>query len=573
MVNVWWQGNLSTLIGRFPVLYPIEKETIIQEHTLLPLFAVFMEKTRADEMIENAINQDEQRVLLRSVVGVQGNMDKYLYYCPCCVTQDIDRYGESYWHRIHQIPGVLVCPQHGEQLIKYEIKRSYEHIIGLRDINLLDKVIDKSEPQKQWSERIHTTLFEIAKDFQYLLSSEFQSKKNDFFYKQYRGFLIERQLIFPSGIINRKKLIQEFETFFGTDVLDNFGLNFYGFLIRVLQQGRGTFPPIFHVMLMRFFAGSVEKFVKASTSNSFYGGGPWYCLNPVSEHFKQRTVTTIKLAYSGFARQSLAILHCEQCGFTYSYLGVPQSKEEEQTYHRVVEFGPVWENQLRYMIQNKVNLNTMSQKLGVQPRKLKQVAESLGLETDWKPSGNSYREKVFEKKRNEYRKEWLKLRDSNSHLSRTELKELDIRVSSWLIRNDGAWFDSNSPKKKSLYRKDLKQDWKRRDEELLKTIKGIVLNWNDIDKPVRITRKKIFDLVGNRYPFYNRLNKLKKSKAYIESVAESVEDFQIRKVKWAINTLREEDKLVTENRVLRKIYLLGKDNVSERVMNAIKEGI
>lgn len=215
----------------------------------------------------------------------------------------------------------------------------------------------------------------------------------------------------------------------------------------------------------------------------------------------------------------------------------------------------------------------MSQKLGVQPRKLKQVAESLGLETDWKPSGKSNREKVFEKKRNEYRKEWLKLRDSNSHLSRTELKELDIRVSSWLIRNDGAWFDSNSPKKKSLYRKDLKQDWKRRDEELLKIIKGIVVNWNEIDKPVRITRKKIFDLVGNRYPFYNRLDKLKKSKAYIESVAESVEDFQIRKVKWAINKLREEDKLVTESRVLRKIYLLGKDNVSERVMNAIKEGI
>lgn len=252
MVSVWWQGNLSTLIGRFPVLYPIDKETIIQEHTLLPLFALFMEKTRADEMIENTINQDEQRVLLRSVVGVQGNMDKYLNYCPCCVTQDIERYGESYWHRTHQIPGVLVCPQHGEQLIEYEIKRSYEHIIGLRDINLLDKVIDKSESQKQWSERIHTTLFEIAKDFQYLLNSEFQSKNIDFFHQQYRGFLIERQLIFPSGIINRKKLIQEFETFFGTDVLEYFGLNFYGLLIRVLQQGRGTFPPIFHVMLMRF---------------------------------------------------------------------------------------------------------------------------------------------------------------------------------------------------------------------------------------------------------------------------------------------------------------------------------
>lgn len=40
------------------------------------------------------------------------NQSAPLRYCPLCFKEDIENYGESYWHRIHQIPAVTVCPKH-----------------------------------------------------------------------------------------------------------------------------------------------------------------------------------------------------------------------------------------------------------------------------------------------------------------------------------------------------------------------------------------------------------------------------------------------------------------------------
>lgn len=38
-------------------------------------------------------------------------------HCYACARQDIEEYGRSYWHREHQIPGVLACWRHGSPLV------------------------------------------------------------------------------------------------------------------------------------------------------------------------------------------------------------------------------------------------------------------------------------------------------------------------------------------------------------------------------------------------------------------------------------------------------------------------
>ena len=41
---------------------------------------------------------------------------QYLRYCPECVRNDIRKYGETYWHRLVQLPGVQYCPEHGSRI-------------------------------------------------------------------------------------------------------------------------------------------------------------------------------------------------------------------------------------------------------------------------------------------------------------------------------------------------------------------------------------------------------------------------------------------------------------------------
>ncbi len=37
---------------------------------------------------------------------------KYFRFCSICLREDVEQYGEPYWHRVHQVAGVLVCPIH-----------------------------------------------------------------------------------------------------------------------------------------------------------------------------------------------------------------------------------------------------------------------------------------------------------------------------------------------------------------------------------------------------------------------------------------------------------------------------
>lgn len=50
-----------------------------------------------------------------------------LCYCLACIEEDIGRFGVSYWHRIHQLPMVRCCPQHGRPVVKVKIKRASLH--------------------------------------------------------------------------------------------------------------------------------------------------------------------------------------------------------------------------------------------------------------------------------------------------------------------------------------------------------------------------------------------------------------------------------------------------------------
>ena len=50
------------------------------------------------------------------------NENRQLKYCPLCVIEDRKKYGEAYWHNIHQIRGMPICPVHNCKLHDSEIR-------------------------------------------------------------------------------------------------------------------------------------------------------------------------------------------------------------------------------------------------------------------------------------------------------------------------------------------------------------------------------------------------------------------------------------------------------------------
>lgn len=100
-------------------------EDIATTHTILPFFL----PARSDE---------EAKAAQDSLINSLGGMLKYrlgiltsrfranhpLKACPACLEKDVIEHGTPYWHRMHQLPGVWVCPLHATMLHEATLKSS-----------------------------------------------------------------------------------------------------------------------------------------------------------------------------------------------------------------------------------------------------------------------------------------------------------------------------------------------------------------------------------------------------------------------------------------------------------------
>lgn len=112
-VNIDYPVNLETFCSRINNI--ITAEEIIDNHTLMGIYLPFCEKRYQEEFIQAVKSSNpKDGSLLRT-----RSKTSDLQYCPLCVDEDLSVYGETYLHRMHQIPGVIACAKHGVRLEKY----------------------------------------------------------------------------------------------------------------------------------------------------------------------------------------------------------------------------------------------------------------------------------------------------------------------------------------------------------------------------------------------------------------------------------------------------------------------
>ena len=79
-------------------------------------------------------------------------------------------------------------------------------------------------------------------------------------------------------------------------------------------------------------------------------------------------------------------------------------------------------------------------------------------------------------------------------------------------------------------------------------------------KPERFKISKIGEMIGMLSLIEKYLDKMDKTKEFIEENSESIEEFQLRKIKWAINKLEIEGKEAVKWRILKKAGIKGNYN-------------
>lgn len=141
----------------------------------------------------------------------------------------------------------------------------------------------------------------------------------------------------------------------------------------------------------------------------------------------------------------------------------------------------------------------------------------------------------------EKRNKWLELIGRYHNESKSFIRHKDISVYTWLYKYDNEWLKSNSPSRKAGNRKDPLIDWDKRDEDVMELVKVAVdVLRNTDDKPERITKTLVAKKINKVTLLQRNLNRLPRTESFLNSNIESLEQFQLRRVKWAIRELSKE---------------------------------
>ena len=90
----------------------ISMEAVVEKHTMFSSYGRFLPKKRRQKAFQSLIAMKGNYHNLLPIPQSKTGEVRCLRYCPACAAKDRERYGEAYWHRIHQLLWIHVCPVH-----------------------------------------------------------------------------------------------------------------------------------------------------------------------------------------------------------------------------------------------------------------------------------------------------------------------------------------------------------------------------------------------------------------------------------------------------------------------------
>jgi len=256
-------GHLDTLVARLPPGHPYPATRLIAEHTMLPYYAPFLPPARV--AAATAAMRAGARGVHRIVTAAVHPLARAaaLRFCARCVREDQARSGWAYWHRVHQAPGVLVCPHHGEGLSESPFAHRYRtdrHVYHALSDDLLAR--GRALPVEPGATR---HLQRIAHDTRWLLEHRGASTDLAHLHACYRRRVRHAGWAHAAGSIQLNGLEAAILRHYGASLLDAVGAPLAGvragrsWVVLLLQQAHASHPPLHHLLLLQFLGCTVAE--------------------------------------------------------------------------------------------------------------------------------------------------------------------------------------------------------------------------------------------------------------------------------------------------------------------------
>lgn len=507
----------------------ITGKKLICEHTAYPYHSISYVNDiyrRMEGAIQGGMPPDGIDALVRRMIGKckYAFTGQYLRYCPECAKEDIEKYGETYWHRLPQMPGVKLCPKHRCSIKNSSVSFERMRVRIYPASYILRNMDDRMEClESQYGEEY----FSIAQETAWLLEHGRQFGGHQPISRKYREFMKQQNYAdFHGTSINRAALRHDFVERYGKAFIGEL-LPYDGdplYWLRYLQESIGfNLRPLHHILLMRFFAGTVENFFHMEVKKEVpYGNGPWPCANKLCRHYRKAVAVQTGLRKMG--NEVWAWFKCPHCGMRYRRSDPGQSFEEYLKKPCISDKGFVYEECLKECLSNaELSLNVIADMLGVGASTIGQYAKRNGVDVKKrrKASYYSYGADKSEGETVYYKRRVLEELQKTPVMSCLDLKERVPGAYEWLIRKEPDWIHAR------LIHEFDKPRWNEWGEAALAELKAAYAEIQSSgDKRKRMNISWLARVAGiNRDDIYGRLRYLPEMQKFFDKVCETQEEW------------------------------------------------
>lgn len=574
-------SNLEHLVQALPPSHIYTSDMIIDRHTLFPLYAPFLVPSQA------AILRERMKANGMAVHGIAGIAStsvprpQWLRYCPLCVDSDRQAFGECYWHRVHQAPGVLVCPVHECLLENSCIHVRFGNTIA--HFHSAERSVHSVLPRLTPAHK-SLSLIQLAHNVVWLLEHPV-SLDPGFVQQQYKQLLAGRGLITVSGKLRSIELKEGFSDYYPANLLEDLGCNRADSQQNWLAKWTTMHHPLHHLLLMQWLGQTPQHFLtQPLQAPSPFGKGPWPCLNPLCSHYKERVILSYFAGQQN--KQPLATFACH-CGFTYSRAGPDAAPSAAFRIGKVVQYGSLWDEQLRtYWCDQTLSTEHVARLMRSSADTLRRQAARLDLPFAPVIQRRGKRPRIYSdainERRDGYRRLWEQALKEHSNTGVRKMFSATGNAYSWLKRHDPDWLSSHWPAKATreaaherLVRTRMQQShdqYSRVDADLARAVREAAQEiCAASDFPVQVTWQLLITQIADRT--------LLKSPARVQDIlpltahalSQSIETcpaFTWRKLRWAVSSLLVEEHVPSYPQFLRRAHI-SKDTARKPPMQQL----
>lgn len=263
-------ARVSRLLERIPGSSQLRVDDLLWKHTLLPLHTAFTTAKRARAALTSLQIGSGQGVhrLLNANARMPPTPES-LQFCPACLIQDAADYGEPYWHRIHQAPGVMRCPIHGQRLKRSTLQRTRR-----QNRHVFVPAMDACPPDAP-ELRCSLTLLEqqhASRDLLWLLETPVMGWESGVLATAYAHLSVAAGYGKESGQLALTRIESDVARHYGETSLASLGIPFQehrksrSWIVRLVRGDATSFSALQHHLVIRFLGSTVSQFIRFARS-------------------------------------------------------------------------------------------------------------------------------------------------------------------------------------------------------------------------------------------------------------------------------------------------------------------